>query len=167
MTLADERPLEAILRARVVVGYLGERARFGWWPTAFFNASSRPFLEPVFPKTLRVAQYHGVVEAARRLHDDHLNVGTYHLFRLPEEMEQDLHLLMHGDADALPLAELCSDKETALDALNGFAGSAQKSGSGPVSMGSVSNIGAGLSDIASVYRSAFTSGTQSFPYLSR
>ena len=48
----------------------------------------------MFSKTSRLAQYHGVLEAARRLHDEHLSVGSYHLFRLPEEVEQDLHALV-------------------------------------------------------------------------
>src|SRR5690606_20401440 len=83
--------LTGLLRLRFAVGFLGEQAQYAWWPTAFYGPSSRLFLEPVFSKTSRLAQYHGVLEAARRLHDDHLNVGSYHLFRLPEEIEQDLH----------------------------------------------------------------------------
>lgn len=42
---------EAILQLRLLVGFLGERAQFGWWPTSFYEQSSRLFLEPVFPKT--------------------------------------------------------------------------------------------------------------------
>ena len=76
-----------------MLAFWGERAQCNWWPTAFYEASSRLFLEPAFVKTSRLAQYHAVVEAARRLHDEHLNVGSYHLFRLPEEIEQDLHSL--------------------------------------------------------------------------
>ena len=82
------------LYLRLLVGYLGERAQGAWWPTAFYEPSGRLFLEPVFGKTARLAQYHGVLEAARRLHDDHLSVGRYHLFRLPEEVEQNLHGLI-------------------------------------------------------------------------
>ena len=83
--------LSMLLEIRGPVGFLGECSQYGWWPTAFYEASSRPFLEPVFTKTARSAQYHGVVAAARRLHDEHLSVGSFHLFRLPEETEQDLH----------------------------------------------------------------------------
>jgi hypothetical protein len=81
----------AILKIRLLVGYLGERAQNAWWPTTFFELSSRQFLEPVLTRTSQLARYHGVLEAARRLHDEHLNVGVYDLFRLPEEVEQDLH----------------------------------------------------------------------------
>lgn len=33
--------LPALLQLRLLVGFLGERAQFGWWPTAFNEASSR------------------------------------------------------------------------------------------------------------------------------
>ena len=83
-----------ILQARLLVGYLGERAQYDWWPTEFYETSSRLFLEPVYSRTFNLAQYHGVLEAARLLHDEHLSVGSFHLFRLPEEIEQDLHNLV-------------------------------------------------------------------------
>lgn len=156
-----------ILHARLLVGFLGERAQFAWWQTEFYGPSARLFLEPIFPKTSEVAQYHGVVEAARRLHDEHLNVGSYHLFRLPEESEQDLHELMLGGAEGLSPAALCQDKQTALDALEEMAGSTKKEGVGPVSIGQVQDIAGHLAEIASVYLSAFLSGEQSFPYLVR
>ena len=40
----------------------------------------------IFPRTSHVAKYHGVAEAARLVHDESLSVGSYHLFRLPEEL---------------------------------------------------------------------------------
>lgn len=154
-----------VLKVRLLVSFLGERAQFGWWPTAFYDASGRLFLEPIFSKTPQLAQYHGVVEAARRLHDEHLNVGTYHLFRLPEELEQDLHLLVQGGAEELSPAVLFRDKQTALEALTDKAGSAKKGGVGPVAIGNVGDISDHLKDIASVYAGAFSSNAQSFPYL--
>jgi hypothetical protein len=38
--------LQAILRLRVIVGYLGEKAQFAWWPTEFYTPSSAAFLNP-------------------------------------------------------------------------------------------------------------------------
>lgn len=157
----------SILRLRLLVGFLGERAQFGWWPTAFYEPSGRLFLEPIFSKTPQVAQYHGVVEAARRLHDEHLSAGTYHLFRLPEEMEQDLHVLVQRASEELSPATLYRDKHAALDALTNMTGSAKKDGVGPVSIGSVGDIADHLTEIASIYRSAFLSNAKSFPYLMR
>ena len=60
-----ESYLPTLLQMRLLVGFLGERAQCAWWPTAFYEASSKLFLEPVFSKTSRLAQYHGVLEAAR------------------------------------------------------------------------------------------------------
>lgn len=159
--------LMPLLKVRLLVSFLGERAQFGWWPTAFYDASGRLFLEPTFSKTPQLAQYHGVVEAARRLHDEHLNVGTYHLFRLTEELEQDLHILLQGGAEELSSAVLFRDTQTALDALIAKAGSAKKEGVGPVAMGSVVDIASHLKNIAAVYAAAFSSNVQSFPYLAR
>ena len=68
--------IRQILKLRLVVGFLGERAQFGWWSTAFYEPSGRLFLEPVFSKTPQFAQSHGVLEAARLIHDEHLRVGT-------------------------------------------------------------------------------------------
>ena len=88
--------LPTLLQMRLLVGFLGERAQFAWWTTACFGDYSLRSIEFVTPKTSLLAQYHGVLEAARRVHDEHLNVGGYHLFRLPEEVEQDLHAMMQS-----------------------------------------------------------------------
>ena len=157
--------LGPVLSMRLLVGFLGEKAQFGWWPTAFYEASARPFLEPIFAKRSGVAQYHGVVEAACRVHDKDLNVGTYHLFRLPEEMEQDLHALaLTGSDGCSPLIAL-GDTDSALNALGQLVGLARKSGTGPVHVGSVSDLIDRLNDIASIYHFAFQSDSRSFPYL--
>lgn len=152
-----------LLELRTLVGFLGEQAQFAWWPTKFFEASSRLFLEPVFAKTSVLAQYHGVLEAARRQHDEHLSVGTYHLFRLPEEIEQDLHIALHGGA-ALPSA---LNRESALAALTQMAAGNLSAGVGPTAVGDIKNLRspAVLAAMASAYSSAFARGAKSYPYL--
>ena len=37
--------LITLLRLRLLAGFLGERAQHAWWPTAFYEPSSRLFLE--------------------------------------------------------------------------------------------------------------------------
>ena len=111
----SDRP--TLLQMRLLVGFLGERAQFAWWPTTFYEPASRLFLDPVFSKTTRLAQYHGVLEAARRLHDAHLNVGCHHLFRLPEEVEQDLHGLMQGSTGENLTGQATQSQEGAMAAL--------------------------------------------------
>ena len=136
-----EKMLSPYLRLRLIVGYLGERAQFGWWATSFFERSSRLFLEPVFSKTTRLAQYHGVREAARRLHDDHVGLGNvFHLFRLPEEIEQDLHKMMQearGDENMLLALQ---SKDAALDALTKIASPANVAAEGPISVGKLGEL---------------------------
>lgn len=162
-----ESNLPTILRLRKLVGFLGEHAQFGWWATKFYEPSSRPFLEPAFSKMSRLAQYHGVLEAARRLHDDHLNVGSFHLFRLPEESEQDLHAIAQSPADEELAGQLPANKETALDELKQLAGTNTQSCEGPIAVGNIKDLHSPevLQEIAGRYWSAFSQNAKTYPYL--
>ncbi len=157
--------LASLLKVRMLVGFLGERAQFGWWPTAFYGSSGHQFLEPAFPKTIQLTQYHGVIEAARRVHDEHLSVGSFHLFRLPEEMEQDLHALLQAGPVHLFSAGFCQDKSVALDELSNVASNLKTNDAGPVLIGRVEELDNHIPKISAVYQSAFNSGACSYPYL--
>ena len=159
--------LSTLLQMRLLVGFHGERNQCAWWPTAFYEASSGLFLEPVFSKTSRLAQYHGVLEAARRLHDEHLSVGSYHLFRLPEEVEQDLHAIVQSSAGEDLASQVPPSKEAALDALKRLAAAGSTSSVGPTAVGSVKDIDSTdtLKVIAAAYLSAFTQDAKTYPYL--
>lgn len=156
-----------LLQMRLVVGFLGERTQFSWWPTGFYEPSSQLFLEPCFPKTVRLARYHGVVEAARRLHDEHLSVGSYHLFRLPEEVEQDLHALVLSSSDEELNSQAPPDKAGALEVLKSLAGKGAPAGVGPLAVGKIQELdsAAVLKSIAGGYLSAFSKGAKTYPYL--
>ena len=158
--------LPALLRLRLLVGYLGERAQCAWWPTAFYESSSKLFLEPVFTKTSQLAQYHGVVEAARRLHDEHLSVGSYHLFRLPEEVEQGLYTSMQSSAGESWTQP--QSKDDALQMLTQLASTKATTGVGPTAVGHIRDIDSPdtLKTIATAYLSAFTQNARSYPYMS-
>ncbi len=162
-----ESYLPTLLQMRLLVGFLGERAQCAWWPTAFYEASSKLFLEPVFSKTSRLAQYHGVLEAARRLHDEHLSVGSYHLFRLPEEVEQDLHAAMQSCVGEELASQTPQSKEAALDALKQLAATGGTPGVGPMAIGSIKDLDSSdtLETIAAAYLSAFTQDANTYPYL--
>lgn len=159
--------LPTLLQMRVLVGFLGERAQFAWWPTAFYEASSHLFLEPVFSKTSLLAQYHGVLEAARLLHDEHLSVGSYHLFRLPEEVEQDLHALIQSQEGETLAGQVPQNKEAALEALKHLASATPSKSVGPTSVGSIKVLDSGdtLKAIAGAYLSAFSQKVITYPYL--
>lgn len=162
-----EAYLPTLLQMRMLVGFLGEHAQCAWWPTAFHEASSRLFLEPVFSKTSRLAQYHGVLEAARRLHDEHLSVGSYHLFRLPEEVEQDLHAIVQSSVGEELASQAARSKDAALDALKRLAATNDTSSVGPTAVGSIKDIDSTdtLKAIATAYLSAFTRNAKTYPYL--
>ena len=156
-----------IIELRCLVGFLGEKSQFNWWPTSFYEATSIRFLEPVFSRTAPIAQYHGTVEAARRLHDEHLSVGSYHLFRLPEEVEQDLQDAMQAQlSDVFELSKI-ADQDTALSALSSTSTPRSESGSGPVMIGKIEDVRnfALLDNLTATYRSAFAANSQAFPYL--
>lgn len=159
--------LNALLQLRLLVGFLGERAHYAWWPTAFFEPSSRFFLEPVFAKTSRLAQYHGVLEAARRLHDEHLSAGSYHLFRLPEEVEQDLHAIVQSSVGKELASQAPQNKEAALDALRRLAAASGTSSVGPTAVGSLKDLDSAetLKAIAGAYLSALSQNARTYPYL--
>lgn len=156
-----------LFQVRTLVGFLGELAQYAWWPTKFYEPSSRPFLEPVFTKTSRLAQYHGVSEAARRLHDEHLSVGSYHLFRMPEEVEQDLHALVQSSEGEELATQGLKDKEAALVALTKLAATSTKFSEGPTAIGSIEDLKstATLKAIAAAYLSAFAKNAKTYPYL--
>lgn len=159
--------LQAILKTRLLVGYLGERAQHNWWLTSFYDPSSRLFLEPVFSRTPRLAQYHGVLEAARRLHDEHLSVGSYHLFRLPEEVEQDLHNMLQSPEAAEFTAREMSSKDTALGSLKGLAGEVSAKSVGPTAIGNIKDLDSPktVKSFAASYLSAFNHDAKAYPYL--
>lgn len=155
------------LSLRILVGYLGERSQESWWSTAFFEPSSHLFLEPAFPKTFGLTQYHGVKEAACRVHDEHIGIGTvYHLFRLPEEVEQDLYRHLKDAIVKGGLQSPPQDKETALNALATIAGDGSGMNEGPVAIGQIKDIASSISikALARTYLSAFQSGRKTFPY---
>jgi hypothetical protein len=118
-----------------------------------------PHHPPRFPAS-RGARDPPLKEASNRFWD-----ALFDLFRLPEEVEQDLQLLVQSGSEEVSPAILCQDKQTALDALTDRTGSAKKNGVGPVAIGKVIDLADELTQIASVYRSAFVSGARAFPYL--
>ena len=78
-----------IVGLRLAVGLLGEQEQSAWWPSSFLGRHAQAFLNPIFGIKTRMAQYHGVTEAACRIHDERIGVGrVFHLYRLPGTIEQ-------------------------------------------------------------------------------
>jgi len=80
---------ENLVLLRMAVGAAGEDKELAWWRSAFCGSMSGACLAPIFPKTVSLAALTGVTAAACRVHDEHIGVGrVFHLFRLPEDLEQ-------------------------------------------------------------------------------
>ena len=165
----EQDQLLAITRLRVIVGYLGEKAQFDWWPSGFLTPSSAAFLNPVFARTTPLAQYQGIKEAARRVHDDHIGVGrVFHLFRLPETLEQSLFEVLQDPATATAAHQDISSQATALAALQSFckapAAMQQRAPSRSAPPRTLTTT-PGSRAAAGCYHAAFTQGMRSYPYL--
>ena len=108
-----------------------------------------------------------MLEAARRLHDEHLSVGSYHLFRLPEEVEQDLHAIVQSSEGEVLASWVPPSKEAALDALKCLASTSGTSRVGPTAVGNIKDIDSTdtLKAIAAAYLSAFAQNEKTYPYL--
>ena len=158
-----------IAELRVLVGYLGEQSQFAWWQSAFFSASSRAFLAPVFSKTAFIAQCQGVKEAAGRAHDEYIGIGNvYHLFRLPEGMEQALHQVLHRQDVVAQLLEKVKDRATAEGCLADLGSDASGAGEGPVRLGDITALRkrATWQMAAACYSWAFQNKLKAYPYFS-
>ena len=150
---------------RVLVAYLGEQAP-AWWSSQFFSPNASAFLGPVFARTLFQAQCHGATAAAARLHDDHIGVGrAFHLFRMPEGIEQAIAVNLVDSAFESAIRPFIASREQALQHLSSFAESAIAS-DGPVALGDVANdFDHKIKVMAGLYHDAFSKGIKTFPFL--
>ena len=163
----DVGPIENLAALRTLVGYLGEREQFGWWPSAFFAPGSGAFLTPLFARTQFLAQCNGVTQAAALVHDERIGVGqVYHLFRLPEDIEQSIHRLLSDDVTRKRAESQLVDQSTALAMLRGLASRPAAEGIGPTRTGSIADLRTqeAWQAAAAHYLHAFEGGGQVFPY---
>lgn len=166
--MAQKTHVIHLLQLRIAVGLLGEAQSPAWWPSAFFSRTSPAFLKHTFGRTMALAQYHGVCEAATRAHDDHIGIGTevFHLFRLPERLERALHELWR-DADSVrDVFECAHDQPGAQAYLRQYALEADLEGVGPVRVGSLADLDepAIWQIAARYYAHAFQTGLKVFPF---
>lgn len=164
----DDATFMQIVSLRLAVGLLGEREAAGWWASGFMSPTSTAFLAPVFGSRILQARYQGVVEAARRLHDERIGVGrAFHPFRLPEVMEQRLFEAVQSVGE--DLAESVSSLDAAKATLQGLVGKATEARTGPALVGAADMLdeSAWIAVAASLYSAAFRDGIQCFPYFTR
>jgi hypothetical protein len=158
--------LTELLKLRLLVGFLGENTQKGWWQTAFIGQTASSFLSHIYPRTILLSQFHGVTEAARRIHDERIGVGSvFHLFRLPEEIEQDLHHMLQKGEFTLP-ADLLGNEIASIEELTRIGGDTSSFSEGPVRVGSSKDILTApmIKELAKLYSAAFAQGSKTFPY---
>jgi hypothetical protein len=164
-TAGNDAAIRQIVSLRLAVGLLGERDQAGWWPSGFMSQASIPFLAPVFGEHVLDAQYQGVVEAARRAHDDRIGVGrVFHPFRLPEAIEhRAFEVIWGGD---LEWVGAISSRDAAWAALGELEGEPVDARSGPTLVGTVDILQRPrwIAEVASLYSAAFRNRIQCFPY---
>jgi hypothetical protein len=114
-----------------------------------------------------MAQYQGVKAAASRIHDEHIGLGkVYHLFRLPERLEQALYQHLQDKTFVDALCVPLHDKDQALECLATCADSHATSAEGPVLVGTITELvhGKTFGRLAQHYWAAFTRRTHVYPY---
>lgn len=161
----QEFPAVRIASLRLAVGFLGEREQNGWWASAFLSATSVAFLSPVFGSGPLQARYQGVLEAARRAHDDRIGVGrVFHPFRLPEIMEQRVFDTVQTAPAGLH--DVFTSTDAAIAALKSLGSTTRDLKAGPALVGQVDSLegSSWIAETASLYSAAFTAGAQCFPY---
>lgn len=161
-----ENQIEQVIILRLAVGLLGERDQGAWWTSSYFGSTSQAFLAPVFGKQSLQAKYQGVVEAARRVHDERIGIGrVFHLFRLPEVVEQQIHdtFLTFEEAASEQIATV----EAAKAALLKINGSTKDLKEGPTLIQGTEDAFElnWVKEAASLYSAAFDVGIQCFPYI--
>lgn len=165
-TVKQSDVLRKIISLRYLLGFLGEKSQCNWWPTSFYEATSIRFLEPVFARTAQLAQYQGVMEAARRFHDENLSVDSFHIFRLPEELEQVLHEKVQREM--LELFNPCwiADRASALNALSKLADEQCDNTIGPIFIEKIDELRStvSLNRMGAMYYGAFSTNANVFPY---
>lgn len=159
--------INRIAALRVTVGFLGEKDQAGWWASSFFGSGSSAFLSPLFPRTEFLAQCNGAFTAASLKHDERIGVGqVYHLFRLPEDIEQGIHRILQSQEDIEQLKQNILSRESALAFLNREKLKSKQNDIGPTHVGAISKL-RDLSIWALVgvkYAAGFESRSEIYPY---
>ena len=167
MTL-ETKQIKQLALLRVAVGFLGEQANPRWWHSSFCGNNGKAFLSPVFPRTYIHAQYQGVVSAAALVHDDRIGVGNvFHLFRLPEDIEQALQEITKDEINAA-LTDIMSHVASATQFLRDYSGEVYKASQGPVKVGHLSALRDTpvWKDVAGFYLNGFEHQRETFPFFS-
>lgn len=161
-------------RLRALVLALGEIAEPAWWKTEFMSETGLRFLERLYPRTPLRAAINSAGVAAREEHDKAVGrVSVYHLFRLPESLETEIHASATScDTDFTIRFRAClGQREKLMEMLSGLCDlpATEELVAGPRRIGGESDAAKieALGIAAGVYFQAFQRGRPAFPYFTR
>ena len=159
------------IRLRALVSALGESSNPAWWKTEFMNETGLRFLERLYPRTPIRAAVYAAGKAACEAHDRAVGrVAVYHLFRLPESLEAEIHSAptFRDDEFFSRFRSCLGQRANLLEMLKTLCcGEEPKSTiTGPKRIGTESHAGKieALGRAATVYLNAFKEGKPAFPY---
>lgn len=160
-----------VLRLRSLVLTLGESVRPAWWKTEFMNETGLRFLERLYPRSSFRAAVYAAGKAACEVHDRAVGrVGVYHLFRLPEFLEAEIHVILpSADEDFVTQFRSSLGRPDRLREMLGSlgeGGDGKDNAPGPRRIGTEADLTTlpAFRTAASVYRCAFDQGKPAFPY---
>jgi len=158
--------IHQIALLRFAVGFLGQPKQSGWWDCNFLDAIGIRFLENTFPRTAWPAALRSTTEAACIVHDKAIGrVGSFHLFRLPPALEDQLeHAIDRIDWSSF--AKQIESRDGAIKILQHMADAVIKAPTGPVQVGVANKIltNTAIRELAAHYHSAFQDGIRCYPY---
>ncbi len=160
--------IKSLLTLRLAVGLLGEQGNHGWWKSRFSVYGKRALVLS-FPRSYRIAIFKGTGEAALRVHQQVLDNRSHHLFRLHQELDSKMRdALLTPEGQELFDAVL-ENRESAESHLTELAARHRQSAEGAANLGpsSVDNVMANVGRMARIYKTAFDSGAQAFPFFSQ
>ena len=162
----DKLIIKTLVELRIIVGYLGEKSQYNWWPSNFLAPTTPKMLEFTFPRTAQISQYMALSAAAAKVHDEAIGIGkSFHLFRLPEHIEKAMleEFKMLGKDI---IETYLSSKANATDRLTELSGGASISGEGPISIGEtqIDKLDRVATKLACAYSQAFSKNNKAFPY---
>ena len=150
-------------KLRLLVGCLGEKDNFGWWGSSALSTTGAQYHKILFPRTSNKSSALATVQAAKAHHDSRVGATrTYHLFRLPSEIEKRIF----DSIDEQGLLPESRSKDDCLAELERMVDGQNENGTGPVMIGESKDVtkAISISQIASLYLNAFKSGQNCIPY---
>ena len=160
-----QKAVHQLQRIRLLVAALGERLPQPWWRSQFLTPTGLRYVKRIFPRLPLAAAIASTTLAARREHDMNLGIHTYHLFRLPPHLEDQLaESIRDGALDANDLPDTVGALTEELEQIH--VGDFHSKITGPKSLGKINALlnPETLGRMASMYATAAREQTQVYPY---